>query len=210
MVWDDAGLTVAVNERCVPIPRRLAGTVRFIPGTLYNAPVGLDAVGRHFWQAVAPHGRVEVEFQDPDLAWSGNAYHDMNWGSEPLEDGFRHWTWARTATPVGTDVLYDVTRRNGSQLCFGRRFADGVVSECDVPPVHQLKKGIWGMSREVRSESPPQLLSTLEDAPFYTRNHVLLGLDGKACEAYHESLSLDRFIHPVTQVMLPFRMPRRA
>jgi carotenoid 1,2-hydratase len=26
----------------------------------------------------------------------------------------------------------------------------------------------------------------------------------------HESLSLDRFVQPVIQFMLPFRMPRRA
>jgi carotenoid 1,2-hydratase len=210
MRWDDVGLTIAINERCMPIPRSLVGTVRFLPDTIYDAPVGLDEAGRHFWQAVAPHGRVEVKFENPNLTWSGAAYHDMNWGTEPLEEGFRDWTWARTAKPTGADVLYDVTRRDGSQFCFGRRFAGGVVSEFDVPPVHRLKNGIWGMSRDVRSDSPPQLLSTLEDAPFYTRNHVRMSLDGAACEAYHESLSLDRFIHPVTQLMLPFRMPRRA
>lgn len=210
MRWDDDGLTIAINERCMPIPRSLIGTVRFLPDTLYNTPVGLDGNGHHFWQAVAPHGRVEVKFQTPGLSWSGSAYHDMNWGSEPLEDGFRHWTWSRTATTTGTEVLYDVTRMDGSQLCFGRQFAGGIVLERSVPPAHPLRKGIWGMQRIVHSEVKPQLRATLEDAPFYTRNHVRMTLGGNACEAYHESLSLDRFIHPVTQLMLPFRMPRRA
>lgn len=65
------------------------------------------------------------------------------------------------------------------------------------------------MIRDVNSELPPVLLATLEDTPFYTRNHIELTHEGERCEAYHESLSLDRFTHPVVQMMLPFRMPRR-
>jgi carotenoid 1,2-hydratase len=38
---------------------------------------------------------------------------------------------------------------------------------------------------------------------------VALTLDGQSFDAVHESLSLDRFVHPVMQLMLPFRMPRR-
>jgi carotenoid 1,2-hydratase len=80
----------------------------------------------------------------------------------------------------------------------------------EVPEPKPLQRGLWGMSREVNSETAPLLIAKLEDAPFYTRNHVSMTLDGKPCEAYHESLSLDRFVHPVVQLMLPFRMPRRA
>jgi carotenoid 1,2-hydratase len=64
------------------------------------------------------------------------------------------------------------------------------------------------MRRPVLSESTPILKQKLEDAPFYTRNHVGIELDSKPCDAVHESLSLDRFVNPIVQRMLPFRMPR--
>jgi carotenoid 1,2-hydratase len=65
------------------------------------------------------------------------------------------------------------------------------------------------MSRAVASEGPPTLVATLEDAPFYTRNHVRVRYDGEWQDAFHESLSLERFANPLVQRMLPFRMPRR-
>ena len=208
MVWDGDTLTITIHERCSPLPLPLRGVVRLGANNIYNAPVQLDAQGNHHWQAVGPHARVSVEMETPGLRWQGAAYHDMNWGDEPLERGFRHWTWARANTRHGTEVLYDVERRDGSRFSFGRCFNTGVVTERTVPQAHPLNRGLWGMTRAVSSEAPPQLISTLEDAPFYTRNHVGLTLDGQRCEAYHESLSLDRFMHPVVQLMLPFRMPR--
>jgi carotenoid 1,2-hydratase len=211
MQWnDDGSMTIDICERCVPLPYRLRGQVRLSPGMCYDTPVMLDGRGHHYWQAVAPQARVTVAFDHPNLKWSGPAYHDMNWGDEPLEKGFRNWTWARAKTSRGTQVLYDLERRDGSCLEFGRRFYNGEVFTRDMPPVHHLKHGVWGMTREVHSERAPRLISALEDAPFYTRNHVEMALDGEVCEAFHESLSLDRFINPAVQLMLPFRMPRLA
>jgi carotenoid 1,2-hydratase len=210
MVWDDDDLLIEIREHCMPLPFALHGRVRLIPGQCYDAPVTLDTNNKHFWRAVAPQARVSVEFENPNLSWSGAAYHDMNWGEEPLEQGFKRWTWLRAKTSTGTQVLYDVERRDGSHLSFGRRFQDGRVIERDVPPAHDLRSGFWGMARTVNSDAKPQLISTLEDAPFYTRNHVEMTLDGARCEAFHESLSLDCFVSPMVQMMLPFRMPRRA
>jgi carotenoid 1,2-hydratase len=208
MTWNGGDLTIDIRERCSPLPYVLRGVVRLSARTFYNAPVQLDATGQHQWQAVAPHGRVSVQMEAPNLSWEGPAYHDMNWGDEPLESGFRNWTWARANTRSGTEVLYDVERSNGSRFSFGRCFNAGEVTARPVPQSHPLKRGFWGMSRSVNSEAPPQLMSTLEDAPFYTRNHVGLTLDGQRCEAFHESLSLDRFKQPIVQAMLPFKMPR--
>lgn len=210
MTWDRDDLLIEINERCMPLPSSLRGRVRLTPGQQYYAPVTLDADSKHYWQAVAPDARVSVEFENPKLAWSGAAYLDMNWGDEPLEQGFKNWTWLRAKTATGTQVLYEVERRDGSHLSFGRRFEEGHIIERDVPPSHNLPRGFWGMARPVNSEASPRLISTLEDAPFYTRSHVEMTLDGERCEAFHESLSLDRFVNPTVQMMLPFRMPRRA
>jgi carotenoid 1,2-hydratase len=206
--WDNGQLICNIHERCAPWPQSLRGRVTFSPTRIYNASTQLDCRGKHHWQAVAPHGRVKVVFENPGLSWSGTAYHDMNWGSEPLEQGFKRWTWLRANTDAGTQVLYQVDRRDGTALSFGRIFQHGTVRERFVPAASALPRGIWGMSRAVTSDAQPRLIATLEDSPFYTRNHVAITLDGKDCEAFHESLSLDRFVHPVMQWMLPFRMPR--
>jgi carotenoid 1,2-hydratase len=209
LAWVGADLHVAINERCMPLPHALRGTVKLTPTDMYDQPVMLDEAGKHFWQAVAPGSRITVELENPKLSWSGHAYHDMNWGDEPLENGFKNWTWLRTNTSRGTQVLYDVERRNGSRMRFGHCFKDGLITESDVPQRYQLPNGFWGMKRDVNSEVSPRLIATLEDAPFYTRNHVAITLNGETCEAFHESLSLDRFKNPIVQMMLPFRMPRR-
>jgi carotenoid 1,2-hydratase len=208
MTCDGNGMTITIDETCMPLPFALRGSVRLTSDIFYDAPVALDDQSKHYWQAVTPHARVVVEIQKPKLKWSGFAYHDMNWGEEPLEAKFKNWTWLRANTQNGTQVLYEVERNDGSQLSFGRCFQNGIVTERNVPTRHKLHSGLWGMRREVNSESTPQLLTPLEDAPFYTRNHIAMTLDGKPCEAYHESLSLTRFANPIVQSMLPFRMPR--
>jgi carotenoid 1,2-hydratase len=208
MRWVDDELIISIDEVCMPLPWGLKGTVCLKPQSFSNAPITLDAMGAHFWHAVAPQARIDVELKSPKLSWSGAAYHDMNWGIEPLERGFKCWTWARATTARGIEVLYDVVRRDGSAYRFGCSFQNGEVSPRTVPLAHRLARGFWGMERTSPSEYTPRLIQTLEDAPFYTRNLVELMLDGETCEAVHESLSLDRFVNPVVQMMLPFRMPR--
>lgn len=210
MRWKDDLLEIQINERCSPLPSRLRGQITLRPTALYATPVMLSQSGQHCWQAVAPEARVDVSFESPRIKWSGLAYHDMNWGDEPLERGFQEWTWARAKTKTGTRIIYDTTLRNGDHTLFGIEFSAGAQHGCPVPDLRQLPKAFWRMKRPVRSESAPRLISTLEDAPFYTRNHIALELDGMPCEAVHESLSLDRFVHPVTQWMLPLKMPRKA
>ena len=210
MEWNGRTLTILVNERCAPLPLALRGRITFEPSEIYDQPVPLDEDGRHQWQAVAPHGRITAELESPRLNWSGSGYHDMNWGDEPLEDRFSEWTWLRTHTNRGTEVLYDLNRKDGSRLTFGRRFEQGKVTNKDCAPRHAMRKGFWGMQQHVLSEAPAALLDSLEDAPFYTRNRVAITIGGQRCEAFQESLSLDRFAHPMVQLMLPFRMPRLA
>ena len=68
----------------------------------------------------------------------------------------------------------------------------------------------WRVPRSQRSDTPPRLQQTLEDAPFYARSLVQADWLGQPVLAMHESLRRDRFARPWVQAMLPFRMPRRA
>lgn len=208
MTWENGSLVISINERCAPLPRALKGRVTFTPAHFYGAPIALDSAKKHFWQAVAPEGRIVVECEHPELSWSGTAYHDMNWGEEPLEHGFKTWNWCRAVSKQGTKVLYDLERRNDNSKVFGRLYKDGSITDIEVPSRKALTHGFWGMPRNVNAEEQPTLIAKLEDAPFYTRNHVALTLDGERCDAFHESLSLQRFTNPIVQMMLPFRMPR--
>jgi carotenoid 1,2-hydratase len=206
MEGDD--LVITISERCAPLPRRITGVVRVKMPSRYSADVMLDDKGLHYWRAVAPHARIDVQLVEPHLRWQGRAYHDMNWGSEPLERGFREWTWSRLHDDNAAVVFYDAQRTDHSRKAFAMRFEEGAISETSLPPRHSLKRGFWGMAQDVRSEVLPMVISKLEDAPFYTRNHVLVGHGGKLLEAFQESLSLEKFDNKLVQMMLPFRMPR--
>jgi carotenoid 1,2-hydratase len=208
MRMDGDLLTVAINERCVPFPHKIKGVVRVNMPLRYGAEVMLDDGGQHFWRAIAPHCRIEVDLSAPALRWQGKAYCDTNWGSEALERGFRQWTWSRLHDETGAVVFYEAQRADYSRRSFAMRFAGGDISEATLPPQHHLKRGLWGMAQDIRSESLPTVISRLEDAPFYTRNHVRIGHEGKVRDAFQESLSLERFDRTLVQMMLPFRMPR--
>ena len=54
----------------------------------------------------------------------------------------------------------------------------------------------------------PRVTQRLEDAPFYARSVISSRVSGQEVTAVHESLSLDRFVAPWVQAMLPFKAPR--
>ncbi len=201
-------VTITINERCMPVPRAVSGVVKVTLKTCYDQAVALDEKGLHQWRAVAPHARIDVALNAPEQHWQGNAYHDMNWGAEPIENAFKDWTWSRLHDENGAVVFYDARRKDDSRKAFAMGFAGGAVSEVALPPKHALKRGFWGMAQDVRSETTPAIISKLEDAPFYTRNHVRIGHDGRRYDAFQESLSVSKFDTRRVQLMLPFRMPR--
>jgi len=153
-----------------------------------------------------------VELTSPRLSWSGSAYLDTNAGDEPLEQAFTTWNWSRLPLQRGAAVLYHAGRRDGGSTDIAIRCdPSGAVSPIEASPVASLPPTRWWrMPRETRAApGDARILSTLEDAPFYSRSVLASRVLGESVTGIHESLSMDRFTHPIVQMMLPFRMPRR-
>lgn len=210
LAWNGGELAIAVAETTMPVPRRLRGTIRVIPEAMVQRSFALDRGGRHVWQPIAPAARVEVALDHPALRWSGTGYIDSNFGSVPLERDFACWTWSRAAAAGEFTVLYDVERRDGSELSLALRFdRHGDVHPFPPPPPAALPTTPWRMARSTRSDDGAAAVArTFEDSPFYTRSAVATRLRGASVLAMHEALSLDRFSQRWVQTLLPFRMPR--
>ena len=212
MQWTPDGLTIEVDEITVPWPSRVSGRIRLRPAALNEQVWTLDTRGRHRWRPIAPCARVEVRLQRPELTWLGHGYFDHNHGDEPLEAGFARWDWSRATLADGdAAVLYDITRRDGTDLALSLRFdRAGRVRRLDPPPRAALPRSLWQVERGTRADHghAAKVTQSLEDAPFYARSLVDTRLFGEPAKAVHESLHLGRFASPLVQWMLPFRMPR--
>ena len=213
--WEGEDLVIGIDDWSAPLGLRgrVRGQVRVTPTRINDRSFRIDPEGLHRWWPIAPHGRARVELDSPQLRFEGSAYLDSNWGDEPMEAGFSTWTWSRAEVGDATVVLYDAAPRRGPAyeraMRFGREgleYLDGSAFEWT-----SLPQGGWGMERKTRVSrgGDAQLLRTLEDAPFYTRNLMKTRVLGEEVRAVHESLDLDRWARPRTQFMLPFRMRKR-
>jgi carotenoid 1,2-hydratase len=212
VTWDDEGLTIEIDERTAPWPRRVLGRVRLRAEGLCAFTAALDAAGRHRWGPIAPCARIEVDLRAPDLRWTGEAYFDTNEGDEPITQGFEHWQWQRATLRDGScRVHYDARDAAGNDhslmLAFDRQ---GQARPAAKASRHALDATRWWrLPRACRSERAPTLRRTLEDTPFYTRSLLDLTLEGERVHAVHETLDARRLASPIVQALLPVRMPRR-
>lgn len=213
LAWSDRQLTINIEEWSVPVPARMRGTISIDLGPLFDDVHDLDLHGRHTWRPIAPCALAAVRFDKPALSWRGRAYVDMNAGTEPLEAGFRHWTWSREDVGGSTRIVYDVQPRDGALRGLALHYRqDGSIRHLDPDPPHELPRTGWRVSRSTRAsaEKPARLLRTLEDTPFYSRSLLAFERDGETRSAINESVDLDRFAARWVQALLPFKMPRRA
>ena len=216
VAWDGQALRIDIDERGMPLPRRVRGQVRVHPLGLCRFTTPLDAAGRHRWGPIAPCARIEVELTQPRLRWRGHAYLDSNEGDEPVDRAFHSWDWSRASLRDGsTAVLYDLRPPpgRGAERLIAQRFsADGSSTPFAAPPRQLLARTRWGLARTQRSDAavPPRLLQSLEDTPFYERSLLAAGLLGESVTAVHETLHVPRLVSAPVQAMLPFRMPRRT
>lgn len=209
MEWRGNELTVRFDEVTAPIGRPLRGKVTLTPSRLHGEPVDLGG-GRHTWWPIAPRARAVVEIESPRrLCFTGIGYADANRGTEPLEEGFSRWSWARSATPKGSVITYDVARRDGSESTTTLAF-DPDNQPVAAPQLTEVDLGTtrWGIPRSTRADtgSKPSLQKTLEDTPFYARSMLATRIGGESATSVHESLSLDRFASRWVQALIPFRM----
>jgi carotenoid 1,2-hydratase len=211
---EDGAFVVEIAERSVPHLTPLRGKVRIIPEGVNKRVFNLDAPKRHSWRPIAPAARCEVDLSAPEQRWSGHAYLDTNWGTEPLEDGFPRWDWSRASFGGGRSaVLYDITRRDGTDLSLALRFgADGSLEEAEAPPRRALSRTLWRVDRMVQADPDAEVreVRRLEDAPFYARAELRTRLWGEDAAAVHETVDGDRFATRWVKLLLPFRMPRIA
>ena len=206
---DDRGMTINIRERTTPFFTKLIGEVTLTPSTLTDHVVALDPDRSHFWRPIAPLAHVDVRFDHPRIAWSGHAYHDMNWGSRPLESTFDSWFWSRATSSEGAHIIYDKTLIDGTRSGFAIDIdRHGHVSDQAMPPETELGTTFWRMKRPARLASAPSKVMLFEDSPFYSRSLVETQSGNELITGFHESLSLTRFKTPWMQIMLPFRMPR--
>ncbi|MGL6044004.1 MAG: hydratase [Sandaracinobacteroides sp.] len=211
MNWDGGCLSIDIVERGAVFGEPVRGRIRLHPEALVTSHFELDPEGRHSWHPIAARARVEVAFERPGVHWSGDAYLDSNFGSEPMERGFRNWQWSRAHVGREAAIFYEGVRMDGSRFALSLGIdRAGFVKPREAPPLAGLRPTGWLMPRAIRSDGPASVLKTWEDAPFYARSAVETRLDGQQALAVHESLSLTRFISPPVQFMLPFRMPRRT
>ncbi len=212
LAFDGDALIFDIREIATPIPKPTRGQIRVVPQTFTSEIFSLDSSGRHIWRPVAPIAHVEATFDAPALSWQGEGYFDCNFGTEPLEAGFVGWDWSRAATPAGATILYDAVTREGKpcQQALHVR-PDGRVEVFDPPMRTVLPRSGWRIPRTAHADpgASARVVRTLLDTPFYVRSLIESTVAGHREISFHESLSLDRFRHPLVQTMLPFRMPRR-
>jgi len=210
--WDGDALFAELSEWTAPLPRRVRGRIRLHPTVFHNQSIALDPDGLHQWTPIAPAARVEVEFDQPGLRWSGAGYFDHNAGQQPLEQCFDNWFWSRAATGQGPVVLYELQCSSGTRNALALHFdRAGNRHALPAPEAASLPRTRWRLERPARSEDGrTELQATWEDTPFYARSLMTTRLLGERVSAVHESLSLSRFAKPWVQWMLPFRMPRRG
>ncbi len=212
MRFDGGVLSLAIEEKSSPFGQPLRGTVRVHMPHLVDAPIDLDARGQHRWSPIALHAPIEVELTEPALRFRGHAYLDQNWGDEPLEAGFRSWTWARATSPRSSVIGYVAEGREGGRTRRLRTVdAAGVVEEHEPRDPVAQGRGLWGVKRQGFADDPATLVhrAALEDTPFYLRDLSEATLLGERRTLVSETLDLDRFTAPWVQFLLPFRMAKR-
>lgn len=212
MEWDGERFVAQIDERCVPFPRRMRGTITLTPSCLTEHSLMLDEAGRHHWNPIAPVARVAVDFPSMRVKWSGHGYLDSNCGSEPLADGFSGWDWTRSRLDNGEcAVRYEARHPMRDTRRLALRFTpDGALANDPLRDSAAMPSTtVWRVKRRMPgSEGGQKVLRTFEDTPFYARSLVETQVGEHRALGFHESLNMQRFEQRWVQTLLPFRMPR--
>ncbi len=214
MRWDGDRLVIDVNEiGSPPLISRVTGQIILTPSAITDIELPLSTDGAHIWRPFAPTSQISVDLNGAGWQWEGHGYFDANFGTRALEEDFSYWTWGRYPTQGGSTCFYDAKRLNGSELAVAVQFDEnGHAQDIPPPPKARLKRSLWAVARETRSDAgyQPQQVKNMLDAPFYSRSAVKTQLNGLETVGVHEALDLVRFRSPFLKPMLALRVPRRA
>lgn len=215
-------LLIHFDEMALPwpgqrlFPRRITGDIEIIAACESDAAFALDPGQAHVWSPRLPQARAVVRsLAFPGGGWEGHAYHDVNFGSRPVEQDFLGWDWARGLDQDSgeTVILYDAALQDGGRRRLALRFGgDGAPAMFDMPAAKRLPKGFWGVGGAIACDerAVPEIDRRLEDSPFYSRSIVSTRVGGHPLAMMHETLDCRRLANPLVRMMLPFRMPRRT
>lgn len=213
MTWQNGHLVVDIDEvSSLPLISRMRGQITLTPSAITQVELPLNPGGAHIWRPFAPNARISVALEAKGWQFGGHGYFDANFGTRPLEEDFRTWTWGRYPTQAGASCFYDATRRDGSTLNAAIAFArDGTARTFDAPPVAAFKRTLWTLRRDTRADpgTVPKQVKPMLDAPFYSRSVVETQINGEVVQGVHEALDLDRYAQPFLKPILAFRVPRR-
>ena len=212
IAWEDEAIVARFSEKCSPFGQPLSGQLRLEPQRWDGRAIALSGDDAHRWWPIAPLARAEVRLDQPALGFSGQAYLDANHGHEPLEAGFRRWSWARLSTADSAVIVYDAHTRDGVRRTLARRYdPSGLVelSPASLRP-RALRRTGWGLAQELLVDpgTAVEVERPLEDTPFYARTSLLASVGGVRGSGVQETLSLDRFEKPWVQALLGFRIRR--
>lgn len=214
MIWDKDRLIIDVNEiGALPMVSRVRGQIILTPTAVTHVELALTDDSAHIWRPFAPTAKITVDLNGAGWQWEGHGYFDSNFGTRALEEDFSYWTWGRYPTKGGSTCFYDATRLDGSELAAAMHFdCAGNSSHIPLPPKAPLKRSLWTVSRETRSDAGyrPKQVKNMLDAPFYSRSAVKTRLNGEETVGVHEALDLVRFRNPLMKPILAVRVPRRA
>lgn len=214
MRWTGRELVIEVDEvSSLPLISRMRGRITLRPRAITGVELPLTPDGAHVWRPFAPVSDIEVALEAPGWQWQGHGYFDANFGTRPLEEDFRDWTWGRYPTAQGATCFYDATRRDGTRLEAAIAFSpEGAAQAVSAPPRTSFKRSLWALRRDTRADpgTRPRQVKPMLDAPFYNRALVETQIDGELTRGVHEALDLDRYANPLIKAMLAVRVPRRA
>jgi carotenoid 1,2-hydratase len=207
------GVRLALSDTTCPIPRPLVGTVDVhFQARGAKQPYTLDPHWLHRWQPLCTVAQVSVSLTAPKLVFRGQAYFDSNEGDAPIEDAFQSWQWSRGIGASGESVVqYDCVFRDGGRSERTFRVQGGETTEIASPQTQavHLRRTLFAMPRIARLEAESTDLRTLLDAPFYARSAFESSIGGAKATFVHEAVDMDRFVHPLVQRALPYRMRDR-
>ncbi|MEL7536707.1 MAG: carotenoid 1,2-hydratase [Pseudomonadota bacterium] len=207
LAWDGQTLTIDVDDRSAPLHGVVRGQIRVTPQALTGAPFRFGNLERHGWWPIAPKCGVTVSVASPGIAWHGSGYLDMNFGDEPLHEGFDDWQWCRWHDADTAAIQYHARHRGGGETALALTIANsGDVAHGTLPAVATLSRTLWGIDRAWYSDDASASVSTIDDTPFYARSLVHRTHPPGASPLMHESLSLHRFRRAWVRRLLPFRM----